>query len=278
MGFPILLLLAALGYSVRSRIERVTLHRAVRARRALADPADRALQLVLPGADRARDRPAAAAGRTSSRRRAWSARRRRGSSARTSSRTSSARSPSTSRSSAPRTSSSSRRSRSSTSASRCRIASWGNMLATNWGHFFIVDQPGFSSGDHHVGLDDGLPGRGDRADGALPRADRRGRARGVRPGLAGRRRCGCELHRPARPLGARDRLRADLDHVRAVLAAAGRAVARDPLRPEPDEGADRRRRTTSSASTGPSSSSTASSSGESSATAASGATTTGTSL
>jgi len=25
-------------------------------------------------------------------------------------------------------------------------ASWGNMLATNWGHFFIVDQPGFSSG------------------------------------------------------------------------------------------------------------------------------------
>jgi peptide/nickel transport system permease protein len=25
-------------------------------------------------------------------------------------------------------------------------ASWGNMLATNWGHFFIVDQPGLSSG------------------------------------------------------------------------------------------------------------------------------------
>jgi peptide/nickel transport system permease protein len=25
-------------------------------------------------------------------------------------------------------------------------ASWGNMLATNWGHFFIVDQPGLSTG------------------------------------------------------------------------------------------------------------------------------------
>ena len=25
-------------------------------------------------------------------------------------------------------------------------ASWGNMLATNWGHFFIIDQPGFTSG------------------------------------------------------------------------------------------------------------------------------------
>jgi peptide/nickel transport system permease protein len=24
--------------------------------------------------------------------------------------------------------------------------SWGNMLATNWGHFFIVDQPGQTSG------------------------------------------------------------------------------------------------------------------------------------
>jgi len=24
--------------------------------------------------------------------------------------------------------------------------SWGNMLATNWGHFFIIDQPGFTSG------------------------------------------------------------------------------------------------------------------------------------
>ena len=26
-------------------------------------------------------------------------------------------------------------------------ASWGNMLATNWGHFFIVDQPSLTTGN-----------------------------------------------------------------------------------------------------------------------------------
>src|SRR5437763_10596301 len=39
------------------------------------------------------------------------------------------------------------------------------------------------SSDLVSAMDDRLPGCGHRADGALPRADRRGRARGVRPGL-----------------------------------------------------------------------------------------------
>ena len=50
----------------------MTLHELFAPGVALADPPDRALQLVLSGADRARDRPAVCGSRTSSRRRAWS--------------------------------------------------------------------------------------------------------------------------------------------------------------------------------------------------------------